>query len=62
MKLGALGPGDETVFVSCTKGIEHDTGKLMGDILEERLPANPVAVLSGPNHAAKSRSVFRRRE
>ena len=39
--------------MSCTKGIEHDTGKLMSDILEECLPANPVAVLSGPNHAVE---------
>lgn len=52
-KLAALGPGDEMIFVSCTKGIEHDTGKLMSDILEEWLPANRVAVLSGPNHAVE---------
>jgi glycerol-3-phosphate dehydrogenase (NAD(P)+) len=48
-----LRPGRETVLVSCTKGIEHDTGKLMSDILEECLPGNPVAVLSGPNHAVE---------
>ena len=47
-------PGSENaVFVSCTKGIEHDTGKLMSQILEECLPANRVAVLSGPNHAVE---------
>jgi len=50
-QIGALGPKPETVFVSCTKGIEHDTGKLAGQILEECLPANRVSVLSGPNHA-----------
>ena len=53
MKLAALRPDRETVFVSCTKGIEHDTGKLMSDILEECLPGHPVAVLSGPNHAVE---------
>lgn len=38
-------------WVSCTKGIEHDTGKLMTDILSEELRTARVAVLSGPNHA-----------
>ncbi len=50
-KLAALGVPKETVIVSCTKGLEHDTGKLMSEIIEEILPENPVAVLSGPNHA-----------
>jgi glycerol-3-phosphate dehydrogenase (NAD(P)+) len=53
MKLADLGLGAETVLISCTKGIEHDTGKLMSDILEECLPANRVGVLSGPNHAVE---------
>jgi glycerol-3-phosphate dehydrogenase (NAD(P)+) len=53
MRLAASGPASETVFVSCTKGIEHDTGKLMSDILEECLPGHTVAVLSGPNHAVE---------
>ncbi|PTX93812.1 glycerol-3-phosphate dehydrogenase [Spartobacteria bacterium LR76] len=50
-KLAALGVPKEAVIVSCTKGLEHDTGKLMSEIVEEILPENPVAVLSGPNHA-----------
>ncbi|MBN8710083.1 MAG: glycerol-3-phosphate dehydrogenase [Verrucomicrobia bacterium 61-8] len=50
-KLAALGVSKDTVIVSCTKGLEHDTGKLMSEIIEEILPENPVAVLSGPNHA-----------
>lgn len=50
-KLAALGVPKKTVIVSCTKGLEHDTGKLMSEIVEEILPENPVAVLSGPNHA-----------
>lgn len=49
--LAAAGIDPQTVLVSCTKGIEHDTGKVMSEILEECLPGNPVAVLSGPNHA-----------
>ncbi len=50
-KLAALGVPKDAVIVSCTKGLEHDTGKLMSEIIEEILPENPVAVLSGPNHA-----------
>ncbi|GAT33149.1 glycerol-3-phosphate dehydrogenase [Terrimicrobium sacchariphilum] len=50
-KLAGLGLPKEAVIVSCTKGLEHDTGKLMSEIIEEILPENPVAVLSGPNHA-----------
>jgi len=41
----------ETVLLSCAKGIERSTGERMSEILREQLPANPVAVLSGPNHA-----------
>jgi glycerol-3-phosphate dehydrogenase (NAD(P)+) len=52
-QIGALKPDPKTVFVSCTKGMEHDTGKLMSQILEECLPTNRVAVLSGPNHAVE---------
>jgi len=52
-QLAALGPNRATVLVSCTKGIEHNSGKLMSQILEESLPGNPVAVLSGPNHAVE---------
>ena len=52
-QLSSLNPNPETVLVSCTKGIEHDTGKLMSQILEECLPKNRVAVLSGPNHAVE---------
>ncbi|MEO6848099.1 MAG: NAD(P)H-dependent glycerol-3-phosphate dehydrogenase, partial [Chthoniobacterales bacterium] len=44
-------PSANTIFVSCTKGIEHKTGNLMSMVFEECLPGNRVAVLSGPNHA-----------
>ena len=40
-----------TVLLSCAKGIERGTGKRMSEILSEIYPQNPVAVLSGPNHA-----------
>lgn len=38
-------------LVCCTKGLEHHTGRLMTQVLEEFFPENPVAALSGPNHA-----------
>jgi glycerol-3-phosphate dehydrogenase (NAD(P)+) len=52
-KLSALGLPAETVLVSCTKGIEHDTGFLMTQVLGECLPGLRLAVLSGPNLAAE---------
>ena len=39
------------VLMSCTKGIEHGTGMRMSEILREKFPENPIAVLSGPNLA-----------
>jgi glycerol-3-phosphate dehydrogenase (NAD(P)+) len=49
--LAGIGPSEEAVFVSCTKGIEFDTGKLMSQVLDESLPGHRMAVLSGPNLA-----------
>ncbi len=49
--LAGIGPSAEAVFVSCTKGIEFDSGKLMSQVLGELLPAHRTAVLSGPNLA-----------
>lgn len=49
--LKSAGLRPETVVISCTKGIEHDTGRLMSQILEESLPGCRIGVLSGPNHA-----------
>ncbi len=43
----------KTVFLSCTKGIEHGTGMRMSQILDEIFPQNTIAVLSGPNLAAE---------
>jgi glycerol-3-phosphate dehydrogenase (NAD(P)+) len=44
---------DRAVLLSCTKGIEHGTGKRMSEILRQIFLAHPVAVLSGPNLASE---------
>lgn len=49
--LAQLGTKPGTVVVSCTKGIEHDSGKLMSQVLADCLPGCRMAVLSGPNLA-----------
>jgi glycerol-3-phosphate dehydrogenase (NAD(P)+) len=49
--LAALGLPSSTVLVSCAKGIERNTGERMSEVLREIFSANPVAVVSGPNHA-----------
>ena len=41
------------VFLSCTKGIEHGSGKRMTEILRQTFPENKVAALSGPNLATE---------
>ncbi len=52
-ELAALGPDPDTVWVSCTKGIEHDSGKLMTQLISEELNSRHVAALSGPNFAVE---------
>ncbi len=49
--LAALGVPESAVFLSCSKGIERESGKRMSQIIEDSFPQNPIAVLSGPNHA-----------
>jgi glycerol-3-phosphate dehydrogenase (NAD(P)+) len=49
--LAGIGLSGEAIVVSCSKGIEASTGWRMSQILRQQLPAHPVAVLSGPNHA-----------
>ncbi len=39
------------IIVNLAKGIENGTLYRMSEIIEEYLPNNPIAVLSGPNHA-----------
>ncbi len=41
----------ETILLTCTKGLDPDTGELMHELIGEIMPDNPVAVLSGPTHA-----------
>lgn len=50
-QVAELGIGSSGAWVSCTKGIEPGTGKLMTQILQEELAVEEVAVLSGPNLA-----------
>lgn len=50
-QLAAVGIPTDSIIVSCTKGIDPTTGKLMHDLIGEYFPKNPVAVLSGPSHA-----------
>jgi glycerol-3-phosphate dehydrogenase (NAD(P)+) len=42
---------NSAVLMSCAKGIERETGKRMSQIIADSFPNNPIAVLSGPNHA-----------
>lgn len=39
------------VLVSCSKGIELETGHRMSQLIGESIPGVPLAVLTGPNHA-----------
>ena len=48
---GVLGDGVPAVI--CAKGIEQASHALMSEIVEDVLPATPVAVLSGPTFAAE---------
>lgn len=52
-ELAEAGVRPEATLVSCTKGIEAGSGRLMTQVLEAMLPGRPVAVLSGPNLAAE---------
>lgn len=52
-RLHEAGVNEAAVLMSCTKGIEHGTGLRMSEILAEKFPSNPVAVLSGPNLAVE---------
>lgn len=49
--LAAAGLPPGIPLVSCAKGIELETGERMSQILGGMFPENPVAALSGPNHA-----------
>jgi glycerol-3-phosphate dehydrogenase (NAD(P)+) len=49
--LVAAGLSPAAVLLSCAKGIEKSTGDRMSQVLREVFPQNPIAALSGPNHA-----------
>jgi glycerol-3-phosphate dehydrogenase (NAD(P)+) len=50
-QLARTGLREDAILLSCTKGIEKETGMRMTEIMHEVLPPQPTAVLSGPNHA-----------
>jgi glycerol-3-phosphate dehydrogenase (NAD(P)+) len=50
-KLKAAGIAKDVPLLTCAKGIERNTGERMSEILREIFPDNPIAVLTGPNHA-----------
>lgn len=50
-QLSEIGLSPETILISCAKGIAADTGQRMSELIHAHLPDNPLAVLSGPNHA-----------
>ena len=41
----------ETIFVICSKGIEHNSQLLISEIIKKYLPKSKIAVLSGPSFA-----------
>ncbi len=49
--LAAAGLPDDRALLSCGKGIEKQTGERMTQVLRDVFPRNPIAALSGPNHA-----------
>lgn len=51
LTLAAADLSPEIPLLSCAKGIEKSTGDRMSEILREVFPQNPIAALSGPNHA-----------
>jgi len=50
-QLSEIGIPSTIPLISCAKGIERGTGTRMSNIIFETLPNNPIAVISGPNHA-----------
>lgn len=50
-QLAKTPPRPDTPLLSCTKGIELHSGLRMTQIIQEALPNNPIAALSGPSHA-----------
>ncbi|MBX3579151.1 MAG: NAD(P)H-dependent glycerol-3-phosphate dehydrogenase [Rhizobiaceae bacterium] len=42
---------DDATLILCAKGLESGTGKRLSTVVRDILPANPLAVLSGPSFA-----------
>jgi glycerol-3-phosphate dehydrogenase (NAD(P)+) len=51
--VSSASPGSTALIVSAVKGLEKGTGLRMSEILASIFPGCPIAVLSGPNHAAE---------
>lgn len=51
--LAALSPAASTLWVSCTKGLDYESGQVMSEVAAEELGTENVAVLSGPNLAGE---------
>ncbi len=49
--LATAGLPAAVALLSCAKGIEKTTGERLTQVLREVFPQNPIAALSGPNHA-----------
>ena len=41
----------DVILLSCAKGFENQTNLRMSEVLTSVFPTNPIAALSGPNHA-----------
>lgn len=50
-ELREAGIPKETIILTCNKGIDPESGKLMQATVREFFPDNPIAVLAGPSHA-----------
>lgn len=51
-RLGTCSLREDTILLSCTKGVERGSGLRMSEVLQEAIPSgHPIAVLSGPSHA-----------
>src|SRR5205814_8709727 len=53
-RLRKLISNSDAVLLSCTKGIDHVTGKRTSQIFREILPEHLLAVLPGPNLAVET--------
>ncbi len=52
-EMQTAGVAEDAVVVSCTKGLEHESGKVMSAVIADELPGRRMAVLSGPNLAGE---------